>query len=107
MTVRSKTCTRFDTVFVQNAEASKALVVDIMVTTSRQGDSVRLACMCVRKGLLRTYEAKEKVWKVFSQSWSALPRSVLQRGMNLTDIALIGAAASREREARLDLMLHC
>lgn len=27
--------------------------------------------------------------------------------MNLTDIALIGAAASREREARLDLMLHC
>ena len=26
------------------------------------------------------YEAKEKVWNVLSQSWSAFPRSSLRRG---------------------------
>lgn len=34
----------------------------------------------------RTNIAKEKVWKVLSQPWSALPRSSLRRGTNLTDI---------------------
>ena len=27
------------------------------------------------------YEAKEKVWNVLSQSWSAFPRSSLRRGI--------------------------
>ena len=48
------------------------------------------------------YIAKENVWKVFSQSWSALPRSSLRRGRILTeDMAL----ESRRGEVRVVICL--
>ena len=35
------------------------------------------------------YEAKEKVWNVLSQSWSAFPRSSLRRGTIFMGLMLV------------------
>lgn len=38
---------------------------------------------------MNTYDAKENVWNVLSQPWSAFPRSSLGRGINfMGDISL-------------------
>ena len=106
MRVGPEACARCNTVFIDDAQRTERFVFVVLVPSKRCRSGIRRQ-MNVREG---TYIANEKVWNVFSQSWSALPRSSLQRGTNFmaAGIVFVEKGEDFKEETALDVVaLRC